>query len=139
MTAAVKSLKEILHGKRAILIFGVLADKDYEGMLRLLLPLAKKIFCVSPDSQRALKADALAETIRKLFRTMAGREEACVEDDPGQIPEVRPFAGVGDAIDAAFAAASEKDVICALGSLYMIGDIKSYMARYQKEKDDETH
>lgn len=138
MTAAVKSLKEILHGRRAILIFGVLADKDYEGMLRLLLPLAQKIYCVSPDSQRALNANALAETIRQLCCNTLGQEETCGEDDPGLIHEVRSFNGVGDAIDAAFAAASKQDVICALGSLYMIGDIKSYMAVYQKGKDNEN-
>lgn len=126
MTAAVQSLKDVLQGRKVILIFGVLADKDYEKMLELLLPLAQKIFCVSPDSARALNARDLAETIRQLFRTAK---------EPKEIPEVRSFSGVGEAIDAAFAAASQQDVICALGSLYMIGDIKSYVAENYKGEE----
>ena len=46
-------------------IVGVLADKDFTEVGRLLAPLAKKIFTVTPDNPRALSAQDLAQCFRQ--------------------------------------------------------------------------
>jgi dihydrofolate synthase/folylpolyglutamate synthase len=85
-----------------------MADKDYPDMLDEILPLAKEVLCVTPDNPRALSAVDLAKIIQEKG------VPAIVNDT------------VGGAVDKAFERASKDDVIVALGSLYMIGDIKKY-------------
>lgn len=46
-------------------IVGVLADKDFTEVGRLLAPLAKKIFTVTPNNPRALSAQDLAQCFRQ--------------------------------------------------------------------------
>ncbi len=47
-------------------IIGVLADKEYEEMLRLMLPYAGRVYTVTPPNPRALDAEALAGEARRL-------------------------------------------------------------------------
>ena len=58
---AAKRLKETIEkdftNREIIYIIGVLADKEHEKMLRLLLPGAKAVFTVTPDSPRALDGE----------------------------------------------------------------------------------
>lgn len=42
-----------------------MADKDYDAMIREILPLAEEFYTVTPDSDRALQASHLADFIRK--------------------------------------------------------------------------
>ncbi|MFQ7713934.1 MAG: hypothetical protein ACLRI8_05285 [Agathobacter rectalis] len=42
-----------------------MADKDYDVMIREILPLAEEFYTVTPDSDRALQASHLADFIRK--------------------------------------------------------------------------
>ncbi len=46
-------------------IMGMLADKDYETAVKLLSPLFKKIYTVTPNNPRALSADKLSECISR--------------------------------------------------------------------------
>ena len=66
---AAKRLKETIEkdftNREIIYIIGVLADKEHEKMLRLLLPGAKAVFTVTPDSPRALDGEILAKEARK--------------------------------------------------------------------------
>lgn len=43
-----------------IYIIGVLADKEHEEMLRIMLPLAQQVFTVTPDNPRAMDGRVLA-------------------------------------------------------------------------------
>lgn len=108
--ATTESLKKVFKDEKLIFIFGVMADKDYDDMLDQILPLAKEVNCVTPDNPRALKADKLAEIIRERG-----------------IPAT-PYESIPEAVDSAIEKAKETDgTVTALGSLYMIGDIKSYI------------
>lgn len=51
---------KMLPGGSAVLLMGVLADKDRSDYARLLAPCAEAVFCVRPDSPRALKPEVLA-------------------------------------------------------------------------------
>ena len=87
---------------------GVLADKDFEGIYDALLPLAERIYAVTPDSPRALTADKLCERLADEYHFTAAK----------------PYGSVADALKAVLAEAGEKDVICVCGSLYMIGEAR---------------
>ena len=128
MKAAADSLRAVFQDQKLIIIFGVMADKDYEQMLGDILPMAKEFFCVSPENARAMDAAALAERIRQIIGSEAEQQDRETFLDPGH---VKAFSSVKDAVDAAFQIAEESDVICAIGSLYMIGDIKESLRRMQ--------
>lgn len=60
-----KSLEHLFPGETFRFVMGVLADKDYEEMAGVLLPLAEEFLTVTVESSRALDAEALAQSIRK--------------------------------------------------------------------------
>ena len=44
---------------------GILADKDVDGVINILAPLAKRVTAVTPDSPRALKCEALKAKVQR--------------------------------------------------------------------------
>lgn len=105
MAATVESLRALFPGQKLTILMGVMGDKDVEEMLALLCPVAGQVFTVRPDSPRAMMAEELAERIRRLG-----------------VP-ARACAGVEDGLRAAAAAAGKGGAVCALGSLYLAGDV----------------
>ena len=47
-------------------LLSVMADKDVDGMLEILAPLAERFFTVNADNPRAMPAGELAEKLRAL-------------------------------------------------------------------------
>ena len=111
MTVA-ESLLRYFPDRRRVLLVGVLADKDYEGLFDILDVAADAYFCVTPASARALPADRLAA-----FLSRYGKPVTVCPDIP---------AGV----EAASAAAGEDGVACAVGSLYMAGAVRACFGLY---------
>ena len=109
--AAKESLEYFFGGEKIIFIFGVMADKDYEQMADIILPLAKEVFCVAPDNERALLPGELAELINK--KNIQAR--ACKD--------------VKEAVLLALESAKETTPVCAIGSLYMAGDIRKFVIK----------
>ena len=94
---------------RVVFLLGILAEKAYPEILRILGPYAGEFFCVTPDSPRALPADKLAAYLRE-----AGyKATACASVEEGILQSLR----------AAQDGQSERPVI-AFGSLYMAGEIR---------------
>ena len=108
-----RNLSLYFPGQPVVFLIGVLADKDYEQMLFLLLPHAGAFICLTPDSPRALPAGTLAENLRK----KGVRAEAC--------------GTTADCIRAALETAEGMPVI-ACGSLYMMGERRSEFRRAMK-------
>ena len=70
--AMAKNLRDYLPGEKVTFLMGVLADKDFDDMLRLLAPYADSFLCVTPESLRALPAAALRDRlIEKGFHAQA--------------------------------------------------------------------
>ena len=115
MQAAVSSLKQLFGDKKLIIITGILADKDYDAMLDMILPLAGKVLCVSPENARALSPEKLLEEVDSKMSHL--NEESCKV-------ETSCFNDVESAVKEAFRTAEKTDVICCIGSLYLISDIK---------------
>lgn len=112
---AAKRLKETIEkdftNREIIYIIGVLADKEHEKMLRLLLPGAKAVFTVTPDSPRALDGEILAKEARKYA------------DNIWHVPDI------GKAVKMAKETAKESDVILAVGSLFYLKEVKKALGQ----------
>ena len=63
--ALADALRDVFPGARIAAVVGVLADKDFEGVMRRVLPLAERAYAVTPDSSRALPAERLKECIEE--------------------------------------------------------------------------
>ena len=59
-----ESLMQMYPGEKFRFFMGVMADKDYDVMVREILPLATDFFTVTPESSRALQASNLAEFVQ---------------------------------------------------------------------------
>lgn len=106
MEALGKALRELYPNRKLIFLTGVLADKDYPAMMGELLPLVKEFYTITPDSPRAMSAADLAAWLES-------RGARAV-----------PCGTVRDGLDQALVAAGPQDVVCATGSLYMIGEVR---------------
>ncbi len=107
--ALAENLARFFPGRPCVLVAGVLADKDWPGLLRPLLPLAARFFAVTPQNPRALPANKLAAWLA----------------DNGPAPAAA-CPGLPEALNAALDAAGPKGLVCAFGSLYMAGAVREY-------------
>jgi dihydrofolate synthase/folylpolyglutamate synthase len=92
------------------LVFGVLSDKDHEGMLSALAPVARRLHLVAPDSPRARDPGSYLEVAR-----MLGADA----DVHASLPE---------ALACARAAARDGALVCVAGSLYLVGEARQRLA-----------
>lgn len=105
VTALAQSLCELGAGAKYTFFMGVMADKDYEEMVELILPLAKHIYTLAPDSARALSAEKLC----LLIREKGGSADVC--KDAAQLVKL-------------VHAQPENEKCVVFGSLYLIGEIR---------------
>ncbi len=110
--ALMETMELLFPGKKLNIVLGVLADKDFNAGIDIAIPHAKKFYAVTPPSYRALDAGELAADIR----------------EKSAVP-VAPFESIPAAIEAALAESDKDDVITILGSLYQVGDVRSYFGR----------
>ena len=95
--------------RRLILVIGMMQDKNLRVFLNTLVPLADVVILTRIHSPRAATVRALKEALPVTDRPLYER------DDPGA------------AIELATCLASENDLICITGSLFLVGHIKSLM------------
>ena len=98
----VETYRRLFPDRKAILIMGMMRDKDVSASIELLLPIAKAFYTVTPDNARAMPGDELAALIASCGAAAT------------------PFASVADAVDTA---ARGSDPVLAVGSLYMAGEV----------------
>lgn len=101
-----ESLHQLLPGRKAVFLAGVLADKDYPQIFELLMPLAQEFVCLTPVNDRALPAEELAEYLRE----HGAKATACDTIEAG--------------ILAARTAAGADGVVVGFGSLYLAGVVR---------------
>ena len=113
--ALADSLADVFAGRKAVLLSGVMADKDHPAMLRTVLPHAAAFVAVTPDNPRALPA---AEYASEAVRIAA---ESPTIDANLPICAVQTYA---EAARKAGELAGPDGIICAFGSLYSIAQTK---------------
>jgi dihydrofolate synthase/folylpolyglutamate synthase len=103
----VDTFQDLLPGKKINILFGVMADKDYALMLKIMSSIAKKIVLVSPKIERAAKTSDLGEIVKKLGI------------------EYNVTGSVKSGYSLLLSQSSQDDVICVSGSHYTIGELLS--------------
>lgn len=107
IAAAAESLKTYFPDEKVTFLLGILADKDVDTMLSLLLPLAARFVVVTPPSSRAMDSVSLA---------------ACLRESGAQAQVCR---SVREGVQTAISLAGKSGRVCALGSLYFSGDVRN--------------
>jgi dihydrofolate synthase/folylpolyglutamate synthase len=114
VTLLSESLDTYFRYEKLILVIGILRDKQVEQMIGMIASLAQRVIAVTPNSGRAESAAELNEVILKYNKN----SEAC--DD------------YSEAYEKALGYAGRDDMILVCGSLYMIGDMRKIIRRYQE-------
>ena len=107
MEALVRNLQDYLPDRPITALTGVMADKDFTDMYRMVAPYISRWVTVTPDNPRALAADKLAEKL-----SVFGKPTTACES-------------VAEGVRTAIEQTDGNGAVVAFGSLYMVGDIRT--------------
>lgn len=107
--ALAASILDLPPKGQIILIMGMMEDKDFRGIAGPVAKLARKIITVSPDQERAISAERLAELYAEIGY------------------KATPAGTVKDGLDMAKALARPDDLILATGSLFTVGEVRALL------------
>jgi dihydrofolate synthase/folylpolyglutamate synthase len=102
------AVREAFGRRKPVFVLGVMADKDADGIVRALMPVAGGFVCTQSLSARALDAGALAEIVRACGGIVLGTEPT-VE---GAVARAESMLTPG--------------VVCA-GSIYVAGEVRAML------------
>ena len=127
------SLDRLLPGRLVIFLAGILQDKEYDQMLRIMLAdvlyCPTTFICVKPDNPRALPAEDLAQAVRQLSKQLPRQD--CTRYN--RLDAVLTAPSPSDGARLALEIAAEQGVaLCAFGSLYMVGSIRKILAAWRQ-------
>jgi dihydrofolate synthase/folylpolyglutamate synthase len=103
-------------GCRIILVYGAMRDKTVDEIAGLLFPSADFVILTEPSQPRAISAPLLAEMTAHLAK------DSKVVRDPSE------------ALERAIEMASPGDAVFATGSLYLVGDLRTYWHRRTRSR-----
>lgn len=111
--ALAHSIETYFKGKKLIGLMGVFADKDYETILKLMMPHLKILYTHKPHGDRGLESSALKR----------------VAEYTGDNVKIVDAGTVIKAYEQARRSATPEDVILSFGSLSTIGELSSYIKK----------
>ena len=103
-----QAFAELFPGRKALLVTGILSDKDLSAIAASLGPHASRVFACRPKSHRAYSPEEVASAFKAFAPTQV-------------IP------AVPEAIDAALAAAGPGDLVLITGSIYTAGEALEHL------------
>ena len=103
--------EEQFTGRKIVLVYGAMRDKAVDEIAGQLFPRASTVIFTEPQQARAISARALAEMTGHLAR------------------KFEVVSGPASALERAIESARPEDVVFATGSLYLVGDLRSYWKR----------
>ena len=106
ISAVVESLRLHFPDRKITFLIGVMADKDIPHMVDQIGPIASEFVTVTPNNPRAMSAMELANLLFQFGYSAT----ACDSVESG--------------VQLAIARAGKNGIVCALGSLYMLGDVR---------------
>ena len=107
----VENVKAYFSYKRALLIFGVSCDKDIPGIVRELVSLSPQVIVTHTSHPRAASPSVIATEFVKM-----GVNSKITENIP-------------QALFQALSLASEQDLICVTGSLFVVAEALDYFSK----------
>lgn len=102
-----KALDKNFPNKKLTMLIGMLADKDIDSVLEILMPKFDKVITTTPNNDRAISSEELKKKISKY------------------IDNVISIDNIEDAVNYTLNNSKEDDVIISAGSLYMIGVVRT--------------
>lgn len=103
-----ESLEKDFQYRHLILLIGIMKDKDVHSILHSLSPLADHIILTRPGTDRAASPALLMKALGR-----NGKKAEVIED-------------FRKAIDKGLSLTGEEDMLCITGSLYTVGEARSY-------------
>ncbi len=103
--------------RRIVFILGVFADKEYEKVLKMMLPYAAAVFTITPDHPRALDAEQLAGQARLFCQSVTS------------VPDLAQAAAQAEQ------AAGDDGVVLAFGSFSYLADLKKARKVESRQKN----
>ena len=101
------NMKSLFPGKRAVILIGVMADKDVAGLTDILDEIAVSYVTVAPNNPRALSSELLASHLEKYGKPAI----SCGSISLG--------------VKSAILAAGDDGIVISVGSLFMAGDVRA--------------
>lgn len=111
MAATMETVQEYAQGRRVFCVFGVMADKDMENMISSLLSTVTEVIAVQPEYPRAMEAGELTNKIQQTAERM------------NSTTPVFNGGKVADGMQLALSHCKKEDILLAVGSLYMAGEV----------------
>jgi len=111
MSMLVKTIREDFSDYRLVLVLGMLKDKDLKTMVSTIVPISDEVIVTKSGNPRA----ADPQMLKEMITGSDAKKNVVVEDS---IPR---------AIDHAKHIAKQKDLICVTGSLFTVGEARSYV------------
>lgn len=109
------TLSDYLRLKDASLIVGVMGDKDLEGLVSAIEPVARRVIATQADHPRALDAEKVARAFQDLgIETTWERK-------------------LGAAIDTAMNLSTPSDAVVILGSVALAGEARAYILGLERD------
>ena len=103
-----ESLEKDFQYHHLVLLIGIMKDKDVHSILHSLSPLADRIILTRPGMDRAASPALLRKALGR-----NGKKAEVIED-------------FRKAIDKGLSLTGEEDILCITGSLYTVGEARSY-------------
>jgi len=111
MQALRDTIEGLLGGRRLVLVFGMLATKDYRAVTSVIAPLADLVITTTPDNAHALPAGDLAREVGRYT------------------PNVIAIPHRQQAVDRGLALLGPDDVLVVTGSFYLVGEARHWLTR----------
>jgi dihydrofolate synthase/folylpolyglutamate synthase len=109
-TNLARFFEEELSGRPLTLVLGILDDKAFEPMLKLLLPWAERVIFTRADNKRSIDPAILEQTAKSFFSK-----------------DITVIETVAGAVNHAIKTSSPKDAVCIAGSLYVAGEARKML------------
>lgn len=100
------SFMRIYPQVKPFMLLGMLKDKNYLELVKIIASIAREVVCVPPQGNRALDPHELAAHVRE------------------RGVQARAFGDIAQGFDQLMGLAGPEDVVLATGSLYMIGPVR---------------
>ena len=105
ISSTISAITQIFSYQKMICVMGLLADKKTSEIINILNPYVDLYVAVTPDNERALTAQELAKRIEQTGK------------------RVKIGQTIGEGLELALDFAKNKDLVCVLGSHFVIGEI----------------
>ncbi len=100
-----ESIEKMFPGMKFVILIGMLSDKDHDGYMRAIYPIAEYMIVTDVPSERTIKAKGLADVARRYVS-----KTKVIDDFKKAYKEIL----------------SLQKPVCVTGSLYLIGAIKQF-------------